>query len=325
MFANRLNNVPGARAGTATGIGAGLIWGVAFLLPEMVAAGSLELTMMRYLVYGLVSVGLLAWRWTRIRTWLDRALWRTALLFAVTGNLGYYLFVVLGIRLVGAPATVTIIGSLPVTVAVVGNWRRGDFAFRQLALPLLLVLTGLTFVNGIELLSGVARPEAALAERGLGLACAGTALALWTSYGVQNAELLRRHPTINSADWSTVVGAASLVLALMSTPLALAIKSVEIGDPGAFLVAAVVLGLIVSWGGTLLWNHASSRLPAAVTGVLVTVETLSGILYVSAYTLTVPSALQLVGLGLVVLGVVQVVRLPGRGGSAPDATRPSTP
>lgn len=310
MLGTRTGDETSAQAGTLTGVAAGLIWGLAFLLPEMVAAGSLELTLMRYLVYGVASVGLLAARWARIRTWLDRALWRTAILFAVTGNVGYYLFVVLGIRLVGAPATVTVIGSLPVTVAVIGNWRRRDLAFRHLALPLLLVVAGLICVNGVELLSGVARPQASLTQRGLGLACALAALALWTSYGVRNAELLRRHPAIGSADWATVVGAATLVPAVVSAPLGLAIKPVEIGDPGAFISAAVVLGLVVSWGGTLLWNHASTRLPAAVMGLLVTVETIAGILYVSVYTLTLPSAVQLLGIGMVILGVVQVVRLP---------------
>lgn len=315
-------------AGTAAGVGAGMLWGLAFLIPEMVAGGSLELTLTRYLVYGAASVGLLLARWRHVRAWLTPPLWRAAFGFAVTGNVGYYLFVVLGIRLVGAPATVTIVGTLPVTVALVGNWRRRDFPFRLLTVPILLVLVGLLLVNGVELSSGVARPEASVAQRIVGIACALTALALWTSYGVGNAELLRNNTAINGADWSTVVGVATILVSLLLMPVILLTGAFDAGDPGALAAAAIVLGLFVSWGGTVLWNYASGRLPTAIIGLLVTVETVAGIVYVSLYTTAVPPALQLLGIGVVISGVVLGIRLPQRRGSdtghptdAPDTRR----
>ena len=47
--------------------------------------------------------------------------WRTALAFAVAGNVGYYLLLVIGIRAAGAPLTDMVIGAIPVVVAVTGN------------------------------------------------------------------------------------------------------------------------------------------------------------------------------------------------------------
>src|SRR5229473_354737 len=130
---------PGLLAGT----GAGLVWGLAFLVPVLLPrCSAVAVTAGRYLAYGMLSLGLLAcegraaWR-------LARRHWRAALAFAVTGNVGYYLLLVIGIQKIGAPVTDTIIGSIPVVVAVASNSRTPELPWRRLVLPVALSLVGL--------------------------------------------------------------------------------------------------------------------------------------------------------------------------------------
>src|SRR5919108_4044353 len=108
-------------AALGAGIGASLIWGSAFLVPVLLGGWNpVIVTLGRYLVYGLLSAVLFALGGRDLRRVL-RKHWRAALAFAVAGNAGYYLLLVIGIRAAGAPLTDMVIGAIPVVVAVTGN------------------------------------------------------------------------------------------------------------------------------------------------------------------------------------------------------------
>src|SRR6266851_1794854 len=117
-------------ASLLAGTGAGLVWGLAFLVPALLPGWSaVAVTAGRYLAYGMLSLALFACQ-GRAAWRLARQHWRAALAFAVTGNAGYYLLLVIGIQKIGAPVTDTIIGSIPVVVAVAGNWRAPSLPWR---------------------------------------------------------------------------------------------------------------------------------------------------------------------------------------------------
>src|SRR5690349_23434480 len=108
-------------AGTAAGVSASLIWGSAFLVPVLLGGWNpVIVTLGRYLVYGLLSVILLILGGRDLRRVL-REHWRAALFFAVAGNVGYYLLLVIAIKAAGAPLADMVIGAIPVVVAVTGN------------------------------------------------------------------------------------------------------------------------------------------------------------------------------------------------------------
>jgi drug/metabolite transporter (DMT)-like permease len=212
-----------------------------------------------------------------------------------------------------------IIGTLPVTVALYGNAKRREFPFRRLALPIGLILAGLVMVNASEIdWSGVG--GLSLSTQLLGVGCGVAALASWTWFGVANATFLKSHPEISSANWSTMIGIATLGLSVLTMPLLLA------GGDGlgpangrdslrALLVGSIVLGVLVSWGGTLLWNRASSLLPVSVAGQLIVFETISGIVYVCAAIGRIPPALTILGMVVVLVGVLTGIRLSSRIGN----------
>lgn len=267
----------------ASGIAANFLWGLAFLVPVLLAAFEpVVITLSRYLSYGAVSVLVFAVARTRLRGY-GRHVWLRAALFAFTGNVGYYFFLVQGVALVGAPVVTVIIGTLPVTVAIYGNWRRRELPFGSLALPVGLIAVGLVLVNITEVDWSGTGGRSLLAAAG-GVGCALTALLLWTWYGVANAVFLKSHPEVSSRQWSALVGLLTLAIALLASPLLLlgvtgsaAPGGGGVGDSVWWLVAgSLVLGVLVSWGGTVLWNSASHKLPVSAAGQLIVFETISG-------------------------------------------------
>jgi drug/metabolite transporter (DMT)-like permease len=205
-------------AGLGAGVTAGLVWGLAFLLPVLLGGWNpVIVTVGRYLAYGLLSVLLFAVGGRPVRQ-LARRHWRLALAFAVAGNAGYYLLLVVGIRAAGAPLTDMVIGAIPVVVAVVGNWLSPSYPWRRLALPLILVTAGLAMVGALEIAGVHAYQPGSAAEKIAGLIAACGAVVLWTWYALANARFLAARRAVSPAHWATVVGVATGAVTLAALP-----------------------------------------------------------------------------------------------------------
>jgi drug/metabolite transporter (DMT)-like permease len=164
--------------GLGAGLTAGLVWGLAFLLPVLLGGWNpVIVTMGRYLAYGLLSVVLFAVGGRSLRQ-LARRHWCLALAFAVSGNAGYHLLLVVGIRTAGAPLTDMVIGTIPVVVAVVSNWLSPAYRWRRLALPLILVTAGLVLVSTLEIAGVHAYQPGSADEKIIGLIAACGAVVL---------------------------------------------------------------------------------------------------------------------------------------------------
>lgn len=304
------------RSGTATvgvlcGVGANLVWGLAFLVPVLLpTVPSVALALGRYLSFGAVSVLLLAVTWRRALVGVGAPAWRTAMVFALTGHLGYYALLVQGIRSAGAPIATVIIGLLPVSVALTGNWIRREFPFSRLALPLGLIVCGLALVYAVELDWQSAVEGRTAGEWALGIAAAVGALVLWTSYAVRNAQFVRAHPHISSTTWSTMMGVCTFVFSLAALPAVALTGAARLDGSDQvlpLLLASVVLGVVVSWLGTVLWSRSSALTPISVAGQLAVIQVCAGLCYVFVWERRVPPAPELVGIVLVVAGVVTVI------------------
>jgi drug/metabolite transporter (DMT)-like permease len=288
------------------------VWGLAFLLPVLLGGWNpVIVTAGRYLAYGALS-GFLFLLGGRGLRQIARQHWRIALVFAVTGNVGYYLLLVIGIHAAGAPLTDMVIGAIPITVAVAGNWLWPTYRWRRMALPLALVTLGLALVSTLEISGVHAYLPGPASAKAAGLAAACGAVICWTWYALANARFLAGHPGISPARWSTAVGVATGAVTITCLPLAATgqLAAPPPGSPGTgkLIAAAIILGVVVSWAGTCLWNSASSHLPPALSGLLVNVETVAGFAYVYAAKMQWPPAGQLSGLILLIAGVAIMVQ-----------------
>lgn len=298
--------------GILCGLSANLIWGLAFLIPVLLPdSDSVALALSRYMVFGALSAGILvARRGAGIRG-LNWRVWGTALLFAFTGHIGYYFFLVQAITHAGAPIATAIVGTLPVTVALTGNWIRKEFPFSRLLVPLGFIVVGLILVNVMEGSGGSAMSGRLGLNLVVGIASALMALALWTSYAVANAGFMRRHPDISSSTWSTLMGVGALALALLALPIAVGSGAVHHSEAGTLLpllLGALVMGVLVSWVGTLLWNRASGLVPISIAGQIAVVQTIAGLVYGFTWFHRMPPPLELLGIVLLIGGVLLAIK-----------------
>jgi len=310
-----------AYAGVAAGTVAGLVWGLAFLVPVVIYEWNpVIVTGSRYIAYGTVACVILLIRGRAVLQMAWRH-WPTAVLYAIAGNVGYFLLLVIGIHTVGAPVTDMIIGCIPLTLAAVSNYLSPAYPWRRLVLPFGLVLAGLATVNALEIAGSHPYIQTSVGLKLGGLLATFGAVATWTWYGLANTRFLAEHRNVSPAAWSTTVGAATGVVTLASLPLAWATHQITAPpDPALSSVitlaaGATVLGVVVSFGGTWLWNAASRRLTATVAGLLINVETVAGFGYVYAARQELPPPGQLIGFCLILAGVALVVLRLGAGGT----------
>jgi hypothetical protein len=90
----------------------------------------------------------------------------------------------------------------------------------------------------------------------------------------------------------------------------------------AFLLGALVLGIGTSWAATALWNRAAAvRLPVALAGQLVVIETVAGTAYSYAHRLTTPEPPVLAGAALLTGGALLATRRLGSSGRPTGGNR----
>lgn len=299
-------------------LGAGLMWGLVFVAPLMLADyPGLVLSFGRYIGFGLIAL-IPAWFDRNRIAALSKADWIAALKLSLVGNLLYYAALASAIQLADAPLPAMLIGTLPVVISVCSNWSPGHpseaVSWQRLAPSLVIILSGLILVNISELthLDG----KRSLTDYLLGCSIALGAVAAWTWYPIMNARHMKAHPHIGSSTWATAQGLATLPLALIGfsvygvyAKIAGSAYAFPLGArPAAFIGLMLVLGLCASWLGTLLWNRASQRLPTSLAGQLIVFETLAALSYAFVWRGVLPTVQVLAGVALLCAGVVLGMR-----------------
>jgi drug/metabolite transporter (DMT)-like permease len=196
--------------GTLCALVAGALWGLVFIAPLVLpGASALDIASGRYVVYGLFSAVMLVLAGRA--TWPPTDVWRMAAKLTFVGSFVYYALTLLGIARAGAPLITLIIGVLPITMAVAGNFSAGAHAvaWSKLALPATIVLLGLGLVHVGE--HGLV-PSAASAAPLVGVLFGGAALAAWTWYGVRNAQYLAARSDVSASTMASLQGVTLLPL-----------------------------------------------------------------------------------------------------------------
>ncbi len=322
--------------GTLFALAAGLMWGLVFVAPTMLADyPAMLLTMGRYLAFGLIALPLAWWDRRRLAE-LSRADWVEAAKLAAVGNVLYYLCLAAAIQRAGGPLPTMIIGTLPVVIAVSANLRsaaagqrqEGKLPWLRMLPSLLLIAAGLACVNHAE--TSQLPADTDRLRYGLGAVLAVAAVACWTWYPLRNAEWLRAHADRSPRAWATAQGLATLPMALVGYALFWAWSATSHlgpagGQEGAvagapfpmpfgpqpllFIGLMLAIGLFASWLGTLCWNEASQRLPPALAGQLIVFETLAALGYAYLLRAARPGWWTGAGVGLLVAGVVTALRV----------------
>ena len=297
---------------------AGAMWGMVFIAPRALPAFSpWELTLGRYLAYGVIAAIAAAPILPRIARKITRADCLALAMQSCSGNLVYFVFVAFGVQLAGVAPTSLIVGILPITVTMLGRRDHGAVPLSRLIWPLLVVAAGIVCIN-VDLFGHQAETAAMnvrpVWQRIAGIACAVGALCSWTWYAVDNARYLQRNPHFSSNEWSALYGISSGILSAALTLVAL----LSVGtswmntggrDWGTFWAVNAAVALGASLIGNNLWNIASRRLPLTLSGQMIVFETLFALAYGFVYDGRWPRLLEMAAIALLIAGVGWSVRL----------------
>jgi drug/metabolite transporter (DMT)-like permease len=303
--------------GVAFAFAAGLMWGLTFLVPLLLADyAPAYLAFARYAAFGGFSAALALSGFADMRA-LRRADWLEALRLGTVGNVVYYVLLASAIRLAGAPLPTVIIGTLPVVIALCAALAEGgdgrQRALARLAPSLAAIAAGVALVNRDEF----ARIGAGgAADYALGAALSFAAVVCWTWYPLRNARWLRANAHLSARAWASAQGIAILPVALAGC--AAFVATAPAGDPAfplplgpqpaLFVALSVGTGVLSSWVATLCWNAAGRRLSTAFAGQLIVFETLAALLYAYLWRGEWPEPWTLAGVVLLVAGIAWATR-----------------
>lgn len=304
IAATREGRTDAITLGILYGIGAGALWGLVFLAPELARAFTpLQLAIGRYLSYGLISAVLIAPRWRRIAAALTPRDWGALAWLALLGNTLYYVLLATAVQMGGIAMTSLVIGFLPVVVTIVGSRDRHAVPLVALLPSLLLCTAGALCIGGQAL--DASAPGGSL----VGLLCAIGALASWSAYAVGNSRCLARLPNMSVHDWNLLTGLVTGAQSLLLVPIALLARPIH-HDATAWLhFAAVSVGVAVlaSIGGNGLWNRMSRLLPLTMVGQMILFETLFALVYGFLWEGRLPHLLEIAAFALVTASVLSCI------------------
>ncbi|RAK57952.1 DMT family transporter [Phenylobacterium deserti] len=306
-------------AGVAFGIGAGALWGLVFLAPELAGDFSpLQLTVGRYLAYGVIAAFLIAPRWRGLSVQLLRRDWIALGWLSLAGNTAYYVLLASAVQLGGIAMTSLVIGFLPVAVTLLGSRDVGAAPLGRLWPSLVLCAAGAVCIGWQAL---VGPQTGALSAGAAGLACAIGALVSWTGYAVGNSRALARLPAVSSHDWSLLIGLVTGVQALAMAPAAALFGAAPLDGPGLVKLTgvSVSVAILASIVGNGLWNRMSRLLPLTLVGQMILFETLFALLYGFLWEQRWPTGLEVAAFVLVVLSVTSCVAAHRRPGAEAQA------
>lgn len=300
--------------GIAAGLGAGALWGLTFVAPLAVKPYTeADLAVLRYGAFGLTSLVLMALS-ARFRPGpltsnrIGHALW-----LGLSGYVLYFLCAAASITLAGPAIAPLIIGALPITLAIYGNWTDKTVTWAKLAPSLMLVAIGLALVNVdtfTRLPTGLERQRMLL-----GLLAACGAHLIWFLYAIGNARAMRGVDAPSTLGWTSLQGLGAMAGCLpliVVAPLTGHSLLAEVGFRHAaaptLVVWALVTGIIASWIAQLLWTHASRTLPMALSAQLIVAETVFALLYGFGWLGRWPTVFEVAGCVLLGAGVFLSVR-----------------
>lgn len=254
-----------------------------------------------------------------------------AFCLGLLGYVGYIACIMGGVIFAGPVIPPAFLALVPVLLVVLGNATRRTMPWARLTLPLALAATGLVLVNlGVVLRSETPAGRSPL----IGMAFSVGAVALWLIFSLLNQRALDRNPHLRAGLWTGLMMLGGGVGIALFLPLGLALgmssfPALGFGwtSAGHLYLWAFGLACVSSVAGAWAWNLATQRLPMAVTGQLISIETVFATIFGLVAQSRPPRWDETIGIVLLIAGAVTAVRAfllvrePGRARTDHVATR----
>lgn len=233
-------------------------------------------------------------------TWRERGL---VVALAATGLVGFNICIVLGTRYT-SPATIgTVVGSVPVILAVLGPLLAGRRPAARIVGAAMIVTVGAGLATGLG--GGSA----------LGLLAALGALAGEVCFSLLAVPLLPRLGAIRVSAYST----ATAVPMLLVAGLVMDGRGLLRMPTGAETAGLAYLSVVVTVGAFLLWYDALGRVPTEKAGLFAGLIPVSSVVTTVVLGMATPGLPEIAGAALVAAGVITGLR-PARRRLVPAVT-----
>jgi len=302
------------------GVAANALWGAAFVVPYALHDFPSELiTIFRYGVYGFVSIVILLLSGAvNVRISLPVFMVGNAISFC--GNIGYYLFLTLGIKYSGFIYSALIIGLLPVSVILLAVFKSKKRVLSALLPGIGLIVCGIVLVNYLNM-SDTSRLQFD-GDSVRGIVFSLISLILLTMYCTANASFLKVNLGIASSRWAGVLGVCALLQSILLSLFVLLFAGYDMAIFNAysadrllsFIFGVAFLGIFVSYIAMWLWNVSSRHISSIVAGRVLCLETIFALAYGYMLDARMPRAFELLGICLMVAGGYLVQWRAGRAG-----------
>lgn len=299
--------------GVLCGLITTFIWGTAYLLPATVPEyGAAALMMMRAIIVGATALVIMAFTWSKYRV-LTKADWKYAFWLSMVGVVIQPVFLYTSVEYAGVCVGALSWGGVPVVVALVSNYlnkKRGKtfVPWKILIFPLALIVAGFVLANYTELEELVINGTGSVGRFAFGVFCGLFQIALWTWYGIKNADWVQAHPDVPSDVWTSAQLLPALPAGLICYPV-IAFLNPDMGTllgprPAAFMLVSLYSGVVTTYVAVVFLNICAARLPTALLGELLVFETIFGIILGLIWDKRWPGLTLTAGIVLLIAGVL---------------------
>jgi drug/metabolite transporter (DMT)-like permease len=287
---------------------AAVSWSLGFIVPFVIGRYSLfDFALVQFVFSGILSIGLL-WRNAKAVRLLKLDDWLVACSLGLIGYVCYFLAVMGAAVYAGPVVAPAFLGLVPVVLAIAGNIRQPTVSWRSLAVPLTLTMLGLLLVNGSSFMrSGGVQTTSLL----VGIPFALLAVAFWTLFGLLNQSALAKRPHMEAGVWAALIMAGAGSAMLVFFPVGLLMGLFEISRlglawdiAGNLIMWGAGLAILANVGGAMAWTFASQRLPVALCAQMISLEPASATVLGLFVHRRWPSAAEVIGMVLLLIGVV---------------------
>ncbi|MBS0655056.1 MAG: DMT family transporter [Verrucomicrobia bacterium] len=288
-----------------------LLWGAIFAVPIYLKDFCCtDIVLGRFLVYGILSLAVLLFYFCIKRQWHFLKYWKEASYIALVMNFAHFGALTLGIQFTCGSLMTLLVGISPITIIFLSQRMKKEKGTLSTFLwPSLLIVAGLALANIEALLAETT--DIFTWEYCKGIIFGLIALATWTWYVVYNGQFMQMHPEVTSYQWTALIGAMTFLFSTIAIAFFYLPSGIDYfhqyhwaGERGQlFLAASVLLGVFCSWVAFVFWNAASVHVSAALAGQLTILETIFGLTFVYVLEQSSPTLLELLGIGLILIGV----------------------
>ena len=299
--------------GIAAAIFATFSWALNFLSPYMMGDfGTVDFITLRFIISGCIGLVVIRVYWPG-----DPVLsWRSTMMAGLLGVLGYALYIgcIMGSVLHGgaiiAPA---FLSATPVIVAITGNLINRTVSWSSFCAPIILAVFGLVATNYgilVSVLDGGAPSYLVAVGYALG------AVLAWLMFSILNQKILAKIPQVHSGLWTGLMMSGAGVSVLLFLPFGLVFGvysyphiDLRLDNTLPVFAAASALACFASVGGAWAWNIASQRLPMALSGQLISVETIFAAAFGLIAENRLPTGLEMLGVIALLTGATIAIKV----------------